>query len=151
MKTIWTVVCSVWFLCYPEVAVLAVSWSSLKPEVPSYIRVADFQYFLLLSFVLFALQVLSRVADFKYFYPFLFVVLLCQWFADLNEFEGTTNLNDSLWSLKDKSTPVYPVGFRIQLGRTFFDRNDGIIPVLHAFRHISYYNLLNECLPLETR
>ncbi len=27
MKTNWTVVCSVWFLCYPEVAVLTVSWS----------------------------------------------------------------------------------------------------------------------------
>jgi hypothetical protein len=45
--------------------------------VPEFFQIADFNI-LPISFVFFALQVVSRVADFKNFYPFLFVVLLCQ-------------------------------------------------------------------------
>ena len=58
MKTNWTVVCRVWFQCYPEEAVLVLSWSCLG---------ADFKHFCLSSFVSFALPVVSCVADLNLF------------------------------------------------------------------------------------
>jgi len=65
MKMSWTLVCSVWSQCYPEVAVLVLSWSSCA----SNIQAADFYVFVS-------------------FHVCLHSTLLCQWYPVLQSWNG---------------------------------------------------------------